>query len=53
MQIQFHVSELDQKFNQGIEKWSREFLRCFVSSAEKRCQKMYDTYVKPFKKYVE
>lgn len=22
-------------------------------SAEKRCQKMYDTYVKPFKKYVE
>lgn len=52
MQIQFHVNELNQNFNYNIKEWAYEYLRCFVSSAEKRCQRMYDTYVRPFKKYL-
>lgn len=53
MQIQFHVSELDQSYRSSTNEWAREYIRCFVASAENRCKKMYDTYVKPFKKYIE
>ena len=52
MQIQFHVSELDQAFCGSREQWAREYIRVFVQSAEARCKKMYDTYVEPFKKYL-
>lgn len=52
MQIQFHVSELDQSFNADTKEWAKEYIRCFVNSAERRCKKMYDTYVEPFKKYL-
>lgn len=53
MQIQFHVSELDQSFNGTVEQWARAYIREFVRSAEARCDKMYRTYVLPFKKYIE
>lgn len=53
MQIQFHVSELDQSFDGTVEQWARAYIRAFVKSAEARCDKMYKTYVLPFKKYIE
>ncbi len=53
MQIQFHVSELDQSFSGTVEQWARAYIRAFVRSAEARCDKMYKTYVLPFKKYIE
>lgn len=53
MQIQFHVSELNQSFSSGNDEWAKEYIHCFVKSAEKRCKHMYDTYVEPFKKYLE
>lgn len=52
MQIQFHVSELDQNFTGTKNQWAHEYITAFVKSAEKRCQKMYKTYIEPFKKYV-
>lgn len=52
LQIQFHVSALNQSFKGSREQWAREYLTAFVHSAEHRCDKMYETYVKPFKKYI-
>lgn len=52
MQIQFHVSELDQSFVGSREKWARSYIKAFVKSAEERCDKMYKTYVEPFKAYI-
>ena len=53
MQIQFHVSDLDQTYTGTLEKWAKTYLKMFVASAEHRCEIMYKKYVKPFKKYVE
>lgn len=53
MQIQFHVSELDQSWTSTLEKWARQYLKVFVTSAEARCQKMHDLYVTPFLKYIK
>lgn len=53
MQIQFHVSELDQTYTGTLEEWAKAYLKMFVASAEHRCEIMYKKYVKPFKKYVE
>lgn len=52
MQIQFHVSELDQSFDGTVEQWAKAYIGAFVRSAEARCEKMYRTYVLPFKKYL-
>ncbi len=52
MQIQFHVSELTQDFRGTREQWARAYITAFVRSAEARCDKMYKTYVLPFKKYI-
>ena len=52
MQVQFHVSLLNQSFTGTREQWAREYLRVFVNSAERRCKRMYETYVIPFKKYI-
>lgn len=35
MQIQFHVRDLDQSFNDNREKWAREYLKHFVEQAKK------------------
>lgn len=53
MQIQFHVSALNQSFTGTRQNWAKEYLRAFVASAERRCDRMYQTYVVPFKKYIE
>lgn len=52
MQIQFHVSSLTQTFRGTKEDWARGYIKVFVESAKRRCQKMYDTYVVPFEKYI-
>ena len=52
MQIQFHVSEIDQSFKKDVKTWAKEYLKMFVESAEHRCDLMYEKYVKPFKKYI-
>lgn len=52
MQVQFHVSELDQTWKATMEEWARHYLSFFVASAEARCQKMRDKYVTPFLKYI-
>lgn len=53
MQIQFHVSDLDQSFTGTIEEWSKAYLKVFVASAERRCETMYEKYVAPFKMYID
>lgn len=53
MQVQFHVSDLDQSWKGSREEWARHYLKVFVTSAEARCQKMRDMYVTPFLKYIK
>lgn len=53
MQIQFHVCNLDQSWTQSREKWARQYLKVFVMSAEHRCERMRETYITPFLKYIE
>ncbi len=53
MQIQFHVSDLDQSWNKSRENWARQYLRAFVKSAKERCKKMEETYIAPFLKYID
>ena len=52
MQIQLHVCDLDQSWESSMEEWARHYLKVFVESAEARCQKMRDTYITPFMKYI-
>jgi len=53
MQIQFHVCDLDQTWGKTREEWTRQYIKTFVTSANARCQKMRETYVTPFLKYIE
>lgn len=53
MQVQFHVSDLDQSWKGTREEWARHYLKVFVTSAEARCQKMRDMYITPFLKYIK
>lgn len=53
MQVQFHVSNLDQSWKGTKEEWARHYLKVFVTSAEARCQKMRDMYITPFLKYIK
>ena len=52
MQIQFHVCDLDQTWTGTMEEWAHGYIRIFVESARRRCQKMMDDYVTPFLKYI-
>lgn len=52
LQIQFHVSELDQSFCGTQREWAQEYLRIFVDGAKRRCNKMMEDYVLPFSKYL-
>lgn len=51
MQIQFHVSDLDQSWNESREKWSKVYIKSFVESAKHRCKIMEEKYITPFLKY--
>ncbi|MBR5695205.1 MAG: HincII family type II restriction endonuclease [Paludibacteraceae bacterium] len=52
MQIQFHVSDLEQDWNNSKRDWAYEYIRMFVQSAKQRCDRMLEMYVKPFEKYI-
>lgn len=53
MQIQFHVCDLDQSWIGTMEEWTKGYIKAFVSSAEKRCDRMKEEYITPFLKYIE
>lgn len=53
MQIQFHVSDLNQDWQGTRKEWAVEYLRAFVKSAEARCDKMREDYIEPFLKYIQ
>lgn len=53
MQIQFHVSELDQSFEGTMESWAKSYIKHFVQQAKKRADDMIERVVKPFEKYLE
>jgi type II restriction enzyme len=48
MQIQFHVSELDQSFPGTMEDWAHTYLEHFVSHVYKRSEYMVNKFAKPF-----
>lgn len=52
MQIQFHIADLDQSWKGTREQWAREYIKVFVTSARHRVQKMEETYITPFMKYI-
>lgn len=53
MQIQFHVCDLDQNWNSDREAWARAYIKVFVESAQRRCDRMRDEYITPFLKYIQ
>jgi type II restriction enzyme len=53
MQIQFHVSDLEQSFAETMEEWAKAYLKHFVEQAKKRACKMIIKFVKPFEKYIK
>lgn len=52
MQIQFHVCDLEQTWNESKKDWAYCYIRNFVESAKERCNRMLEEYVKPFEKYM-
>ncbi len=52
MQIQFHISNLEETFNKTKEEWSKEYLKHFTAQASKRAEDMIEKFVKPFEKYI-
>ena len=53
MQIQFHVSDLEQSFTGTMEEWAKKYLKHFVAQAKKRTDKMIIKFIKPFEKYIK
>lgn len=53
MQIQFHVSDLEQNYKKNLENWAKDYLRHFVGEARSRAKTMIDKFVKPFEKYLK
>jgi type II restriction enzyme len=53
MQIQFHVSDLDQSFDTTRKNWAKSYLKHFVTQAKKRADDMIKKFVKPFEKYIK
>ena len=53
MQVQFHVSSLDQSYSGEVKKWCKDYLRTFVSQAHDRADTMIKKFVKPFLKFLE
>jgi type II restriction enzyme len=52
MQVQFHVSKLDQSFTKTKKEWAKEYLTHFVSKARDRSSDMITKFVTPFEKYI-
>lgn len=53
MQIQFHVSDLEQDYKKNLENWAKDYLRHFVGEAKNRAKTMINKFVKPFEKYLK
>jgi hypothetical protein len=53
LQIQFHVSDLDQSFSGDKKQWAKEYIKHFVEQAKKRADYMIIKFVKPFEKYID
>ncbi|MCQ2976227.1 MAG: HincII family type II restriction endonuclease [Bacteroidales bacterium] len=53
MQIQFHVCDIRQNWEDSPKDWAYCYIRNFVYSAKHRCDEMLQKYVKPFEKYLE
>ncbi|TAL56177.1 MAG: restriction endonuclease [Bacteroidetes bacterium] len=53
MQIQFHVSNLDQDFKGSVEGWAKAYLKHFVAQVYRRSQYMVEKYAKPFERYIK
>jgi type II restriction enzyme len=53
MQIQFHVSDLEQDFSGDRKEWAKSYLKHFVTQAKKRANDMITKFVKPFEKYID
>lgn len=53
MQIQFHVCDLDQTWKGTRKTWAKTYIKVFVRSAKHRLQRMEETYIKPFLKYLD
>ena len=53
MQIQFHVCDLDQNFNENMENWAKAYLKHFVTQAKRRSNDMIKKFVIPFEKYIK
>lgn len=52
MQVQFHVCDLDQKYEGTIKEWAISYLRHFVNKVYERSKYMIEKYAKPFEKYI-
>ncbi len=53
MQLQFHVSDVNQDFKWTMQEWAKEYLTNFVKQAKKRSDDMITKFVKPFEKYID
>lgn len=53
MQIQFHVSSLEQGYQGDKKQWAKEYLKHFISQAKKRAKSMIIKFVKPFEQYID
>jgi len=53
MQIQFHVSDLNQDFKDSRGNWARAYLKHFVEQAKRRAKDMIEKFVIPFEKYIK
>jgi Restriction endonuclease HincII len=52
MQIQFHVSTLNQNFDGTTQEWAKAYLSHFVEKARQRSATMIRDFVTPFEKYL-
>ncbi len=48
LQIQFHLSNIDQSFEGDKNEWAIEFLSVFVKSAENRIKVQQEKFINPF-----
>jgi len=53
MQIQFHVSSLEQNFNGDMRDWAIRYLTHFTTQARIRANDMIHKFVIPFEKYIK
>jgi hypothetical protein len=52
LQIQFHISKVDQNFASKKKDWAKEYLKNFVDSAKRRIIKQKKDYVDVFLPFI-